>query len=187
MNRPYGGQGRRPPSSLREGGIWAPLQGELSRRPAAVTEGFAPSVNDSLRHGACVRRSVTPPSKREAYVLPCKGSCHGGSPPRLRNCAPLQGELSRRLAAGTEGSDPSVTVAGSGDTFTLRCPKNAAGLRLSLAFFDRCGKSTIALSATGSAMALFPLSGEDMREAEKRGLTARGWAGCLARRLWCRR
>ena len=66
----------------------APLQGELSQRLAAETEGFAPSVNDSLRHGACVRRSVTPPSKREAYVLPCKGSCRGGSPPRLRGLTP---------------------------------------------------------------------------------------------------
>ena len=38
----------------------------------------------------------------------------------------------------------------------LRCPKNAAHLRL-LAFFDRCGNSGFASPATGSAKPQFPL------------------------------
>ena len=42
----------------------------------------------------------------------------------------------------------------------LAVPGKHIGLTLILVFSDRCGKSTIASSAPGSAMALFPLRGE---------------------------
>ena len=57
---------------------------------------------------------------------------------------PLSGDLIRRFA-------PPVHLA---------VPEKCCGLTFFLAFFDRCGKSAIASSATGSAMALFPLRGE---------------------------
>ncbi len=46
------------------------------------------------------------------------------------------------------------------DLLHLAVPGKHIGLTLILVFSDRCGKSTIASSAPGSAMALFPLRGE---------------------------
>ena len=47
----------------------------------------------------------------------------------------------------------------------LAVPENCCGLTLFLAVFDRCGKRALALSATGSAKALFPLHRGDRRAA----------------------
>ena len=63
--------------------------------------------------------------------------------------------------------------------------KNASGLRLFLAFFDRCGKSAIASSATGSAMALFPMRrGGHSTQPEGESTPVRG-AGNLRFLLLC--
>ncbi len=61
---------------------------------------------------------------------------------------PLSGEPIRK-------ENPSVRFA---DSSALRCPKNAAHI-CSLAFFDRCGNSGFAFSATGSAKPQFPFQG----------------------------
>ena len=64
---------------------------------------------------------------------------------------PLRGDLIRRFA-------PPVHLA---------VPEKCCGLTFFLAFFDRCGKSAIASSATGSAMALFPVRGEGIGELNR--------------------
>ena len=53
-------------------------------------------------------------------------------------------------------------------TSALRCPKNAAHIRL-LAFFDRCGNSGFASSATGSAKPQFPRRGRQGRPLRRGG------------------
>ena len=65
---------------------------------------------------------------------------------------PLRGDLIRRFA-------PPVHLA---------VPEKSCGLTFFLAFFDRCGKSAIVSSATGSAMALFPVRGEGIGELNRK-------------------
>ena len=79
---------------------------------------------------------------------------------------PLKGEVSPALAPVTEGfgvaiRSPVLHSPGKnqreGPQYTLRCPKNAAHVRL-LAFFDRYGKTVLASSTTGGASTVFSLS-----------------------------
>ena len=93
--------------------------------------------------------------------------CFPGSPRRR------QGESWRLRLRGEllEGRRP-LSVA-SRHLLHLAVPGKHIGLTLILVFSDRCGKSTIASSAPGSAMALFPLRGE--RQVRKAAiLRARG-------------
>ena len=65
-----------------------------------------------------------------------------------------------RLRGGIIGGKAPPLSVPSGQLLHLAVPGKHIGLTLILVFSDRCGKSTIASSAPGSAMALFPLRGE---------------------------
>ena len=54
-------------------------------------------------------------------------------------------------------------MLGATESFHLAVPGKHFGLALILVFSDRCGKSAIASSATGSAMTLFPRWGKHIR------------------------
>ncbi len=48
-------------------------------------------------------------------------------------------------------------VRSAADSVRLAVPEKTFGLALILGFFDRCGKTVLASSATGGASPLFPL------------------------------
>jgi hypothetical protein len=85
---------------------------------------------------------------------------HKGQLPQSRRLRETRRASSLREGAYKEETPQSAAFRETAsDSVPLAVPEKRCGLTLSLAFFDRCGKSALASSATGGASPLSPLQG----------------------------
>ena len=126
-------------SPLRQGRVVGPGGPGHPRRAAPVTASRERFLESNL--GGTTEAMLSSQCGTEAYFFVGAGALDG---PRENGIplSPLCGQ--RRLAV----------------------PEKRCGLTLFLAFFDRCGNSVFALSATGSAKPQFPLGRGAQKERE---------------------
>ena len=95
------------------------------------------------------------------------------------NASRCAGSRGRRLLQRNKGQLGDL-IRRFAPPVRLAVPEKPFGLTLILRFFDRCGKRALALSATGSAKALFPVRREGLREGKATPLRrgARKWPFC---------
>ncbi len=130
------------------------------------------SLRGNVRPHRRGRRPRRPACRTFAHV----GGAIWGSPLRGNVRPHRRGRRPRRPACRTfahvggaiRGSLPTGQPLPSAAGVTRRCHQNAAHIRL-LAFFDRCGNSGFASSATGSAKPQFPRRGRQGRPLRRGG------------------